>query len=332
VKLLTFRHRNSVRIGTLLGSDSVVDLREAYAAYLAEVEENPLGEQLSAMLVPADMSTFLQGGESSVDLARRTMDFIENWLSAANGDPALRERGIVLSKSELEIKAPVPRPRCIISTGKNFADHMGEMSGKATPRAPVAFLKLLHTIIGPEDAIPYPKETEKLDYEVELAIVIGKPCKDVGKDEALDYVAGYMAFNDISARDVIRRENEMGIFLMGKNFPGFSPMGPYLVLKDEISDVQNLKLESRVNGEVRQKSHLGCMIFKIADLIAYWSRMGLRPGDIITTGTPAGVAAGRKEGQSPWWLKPGDVVEAEVERIGCLRNRIVPESGEDRNQ
>jgi acylpyruvate hydrolase len=325
VKLLTFRHRNSVRIGTLLGSDSVVDLQKAYAVYLEEVEKNPLGRELSSILVPTEMNNFLQGGEGSVERARRTVGFIEEQLSSANGDSTLRERGIVLSKSELEIKAPVLRPGCIISTGKNFSDHMGEMSARAMPHAPVAFLKLLHTITGPEDVIPYPKETEKLDYEVELAIVIGKPCKDVRVDEALDYVVGYMTFNDISARDVIRRENEMGIFLMGKNFPGFSPMGPYLVLKDEISDPQNLKLESRVNGEIRQKSDLSCMIFKIADLIAYWSQMGLSPGDIITTGTPAGVAAGRKEGQSPWWLKPGDIVEAEVEHIGCLRNRIVQE-------
>jgi 2-keto-4-pentenoate hydratase/2-oxohepta-3-ene-1,7-dioic acid hydratase in catechol pathway len=220
----------------------------------------------------------------------------------------------------------VLRPGCIISTGKNFADHRKEMSGRAGPSAPVAFLKLPHTIAGPEDVIPYPKETEKLDYEVELAIVIGKPCKDVRRNEALDYVVGYMTFNDISARDVIRRENEMGIFLMGKNFPGFAPMGPYLVLKDEITDPQNLRLESRVNGEVRQKSDLSYMIFKIIDLIAYWSQMGLEPGDIITTGTPAGVAAGRKEGQIPWWLKPGDIVEAEIEQIGCLRNRIIQES------
>jgi 2-keto-4-pentenoate hydratase/2-oxohepta-3-ene-1,7-dioic acid hydratase in catechol pathway len=112
---------------------------------------------------------------------------------------------------------------------------------------------------------------------------------------------------------------------MGKNFPGFSPMGPYLVLKDEIPDPQHLTLESRVNGEVRQSSNLGYMIFDIREMIAYWSQMGLQAGDILTTGTPRGVAAGRKEGQTPWWLKPGDIVEAEVEKVGCLRNRIVAE-------
>ncbi len=112
---------------------------------------------------------------------------------------------------------------------------------------------------------------------------------------------------------------------MGKSFPGFAPMGPYLVTADEIPDPQNLKLKLSVNGETRQDSNLSYMIFKIRDMIAYWSQMGLNPGDVLTTGTPRGVAAGRKPDQAPWWLKPGDVVEAEVENIGLLKNRIVAE-------
>jgi acylpyruvate hydrolase len=199
------------------------------------------------------------------------------------------------------------------------------MSSRKGPVYPVAFLKLPGTVIGPDDDIPYPPETQKLDYEVELAVIIGKSCVNVTKEQALDYVAGYAAFNDISARDVIRKENEVGIHLMGKSFPGFAPMGPYLVTADEISDPQNLKLWLRVNGELRQDSNLSYMIFKIRDMIAYWSQMGLNPGDVLTTGTPRGVAAGRKEGQIPWWLKPGDVVEAEVEQVGRLCNRIVSE-------
>ena len=155
--------------------------------------------------------------------------------------------------------------------------------------------------------------------------MIGKPCVHVTAEEALNYVAGYAAFNDISARDVIRGENKNGIHLMGKSFPGFAPMGPYLVTTDQIPDPQNLKLRLSVNGEIRQDSNLSYMIFKIRDMIAYWSQMGLNPGDVLTTGTPRGVAAGRKPDQAPWWLKPGDVVEAEVENIGLLKNRIVAE-------
>jgi 2-keto-4-pentenoate hydratase/2-oxohepta-3-ene-1,7-dioic acid hydratase in catechol pathway len=140
-------------------------------------------------------------------------------------------------------------------------------------------------------------------------------------------VAGYAAFNDISARDVIRAENRSGIHLMGKSFPGFAPMGPCLVTADEIAEPQSLKLSLRVNGETRQDSHLGFMIFNIREMIAYWSQMGLQPGDVLTTGTPRGVAAGRKAGETPWWLKPGDVVEVEVEKIGLLRNPVVSEAG-----
>jgi len=219
----------------------------------------------------------------------------------------------------------VPRPGALISAGKNFSDHVAEMASKKGPAAPVAFLKLPGTVIGPEDDIPHPPEAKNLDYEVELAIVIGKPCVDATAEEALNYVAGYSAFNDISARDVIRGENKNGIHLMGKSFPGFAPMGPYLVTTDEIPDPQNLQLRLSVNGEIRQDSNLSYMIFKIRDMIAYWSQMGLNPGDVLTTGTPRGVAAGRKPDQTPWWLKPGDVVEAEVESIGLLTNRIVAE-------
>jgi 2-keto-4-pentenoate hydratase/2-oxohepta-3-ene-1,7-dioic acid hydratase in catechol pathway len=148
----------------------------------------------------------------------------------------------------------------------------------------------------------------------------------VREGEALDYVAGYSVFNDISARDIIRTENRTGIHLMGKSFPGFAPMGPYLVTADEIPDPQSLKLKLSVNGELRQESNLNYMIFKIREMIAYWSQMELHPGDVLATGTPRGVAAGRKPDQSSWWLKPDDLVEAEVAGLGVLRNRVIAES------
>ena len=155
----------------------------------------------------------------------------------------------MLDPKQIRLMSPVPRPGALVSAGKNFSDHVAEMASKKGPSSPVAFLKLPGTVIGPEDDIPHPPEVKNLDYEVELAIIIGKPCVDVSKDEALDYVAGYSAFNDISARDVIRGENKTGIHLMGKSFPGFAPMGPYLVTADEIPDPQNLKLKLSVNGE-----------------------------------------------------------------------------------
>ena len=147
--------------------------------------------------------------------------------------------------------APVPRPGALISAGKNFSDHVAEMASKKGPAAPVAFLKLPGTVIGPEDDIPHPPEVKNLDYEVELAIIIGKPCFDVTAGRSSELRRRLRgAFNDISARDIIRGENKTGIHLMGKSFPGFAPMGPYLVTTDEIPDPQNLKLKLSVNGEI----------------------------------------------------------------------------------
>jgi acylpyruvate hydrolase len=318
MRLVTFVHQGREKIGAVNSDGGVIDLHRAYGAYLREVQSNPLGDKLARAVLGRDMVAFLKRGEHSLDAARKALAFIR-------AKPVHGNDGIIFDRQQIRLMAPVPRPGALISAGKNFSDHVAEMASKKGPAAPVAFLKLPGTVIGPEDDIPHPREVKNLDYEVELAIVIGKPCLEVNKDEALEYVAGYAAFNDISARDVIRGENKTGIHLIGKSFPGFAPMGPYLVSADEIPDPQNLKLRLSVNGEVRQDSNLSFMIFKIRDMIAYWSQMGLNPGDVLTTGTPRGVAAGRKADQTPWWLQPGDVIEAEVENVGVLRNRIVAE-------
>ncbi len=318
MKLVTFDYQDQERIGAVDALGRILDLPRAYAPYLREVEGNPGGDRLATALLGRDMGDFLKRGEKSLETVRKVVQ----WIATR---PANDKTTIVLERNQVHLKAPVPRPGALVSAGKNFSDHVAEMASKKGPSDPVAFLKLPGTVIGPEDDIPHPSEVKNLDYEVELAIIIGKPCVDVRREEALDYVAGYAGFNDLSARDVIRGENKAGIHLMGKSFPGFAPMGPYLVTADEIPEPQNLHLKLSVNGEVRQDSNLGYMIFKIRDMIAYWSQMGLNPGDVLTTGTPKGVAAGRKPDQTPWWLKPGDIVEAEVESIGCLRNRIVAE-------
>jgi acylpyruvate hydrolase len=316
MKLVTFIHQDKERIGAVDNLGRIVDLHRAYASHLQKVESTSAGDRLAEIVLGRDMVEFLKRGNEALAAARNALDHIASY--DVNG-------GGVFDRGQVRLKSPVPRPGALISAGKNFSDHVAEMASKKGPTAPVAFLKLPGTVIGPEDDIPHPSEVKNLDYEVELAIVIGKPCIDVSEEEALNYVAGYSAFNDISARDVIRGENKNGIHLMGKSFPGFAPMGPYLVTTDEIPDPQNLKLRLSVNGEIRQDSNLSYMIFKIRDMIAYWSQMGLNPGDVLTTGTPRGVAAGRKPDQTPWWLKPGDVVEAEIENIGLLKNRIVAE-------
>jgi acylpyruvate hydrolase len=293
-------------------------LARAYGLYLCKAEGQAHGEQLAPIILGRNICEFLQRGENSLTAVRKALAY-------ANTKDNIAGDGVIFDRQQVRLMAPVPRPGALVSAGKNFSDHVAEMASKKGPAAPVAFLKLPGTVIGPEDDIPYPPEVKNLDYEVELAVIIGKPCVCVTEAEALDYVAGYAVFNDISARDIIRSENKTGIHLMGKSFPGFAPMGPYLVTADEIPDPQNLKVKLSVNGEVRQDSNLGFMIFNIRAMIAYWSQMGLNPGDVLTTGTPRGVAAGRKADQTPWWLKPGDLVEAEVENVGCLRNRVVAE-------
>jgi acylpyruvate hydrolase len=318
MKLVTFFREDQERVGAIDDTGHIVDLTRAYAGYLREAEASPHADQLAAAILGRDMIEFLRRGKRSLDAARSALTYAKTRQGNGNG-------GIVFGRQQIRLMAPVPRPGALISAGKNFSDHVAEMASKKGPVAPVAFLKLPGTVVGPEDDIPYATEVKNLDYEVELAVIIGKPCIDVGEEEALDYIAGYSAFNDISARDIIRSENKTGIHLMGKSFPGFAPMGPYLVTKDEIPDPQNLKVKLSVNGKVRQDSNLGYMIFNIRTMVAYWSQMGLNPGDVLTTGTPRGVAAGRKPDQTPWWLKPGDIVEAEVEKVGCLRNRIVSE-------
>jgi len=317
VKLATFLFRQQERLGALDGAGRMVDLHTAYASHLREVEANPSALERAQVTLGRDMVEFLKRGDKALEAARKALAY-------ASGNPS-GGAGAILDPKEIRLMSPVPRPGALVSAGKNFSDHVAEMASKKGPSSPVAFLKLPGTVIGPEDDIPYPPEVKNLDYEVELAIIIGKACIDVSQDDAFDYIAGYATFNDISARDIIRSENKTGIHLMGKSFPGFAPMGPYLVTADEIPDPQNLKLKLSVNGETRQDSNLSYMIFKIREMIAYWSQMGLNPGDVLTTGTPRGVAAGRKPDQPPWWLKPGDLVEAEVEKVGRLRNRIVVE-------
>jgi acylpyruvate hydrolase len=317
MKLVTFIHQARERIGAIDDRGNIVDLHRAYASYLSDNGDDRAGDGLARAVLGRDMVQFLERGAQNLDAARTAL------AHAAARVPS--DEDFVLERRQVRLLAPVPRPGALVSAGKNFSDHVAEMTSRKGPSYPVAFLKLPGTVIGPEDDIPYPPEVKNLDYEVEVAVIIGKPCVDATAENALDFVAGYAAFNDISARDVIRVENKTGIHLMGKSFPGFAPMGPCLVTADEIPEPQSLKLRLKVNGEKRQDSNLSYMIFKIREMIAYWSQMGLRPGDVLTTGTPRGVAAGRKPDQPSWWLQPGDLVEAEVEKIGCLSNRIVRE-------
>lgn len=223
---------------------------------------------------------------------------------------------------EVAVLPPIARPTKIICMGGNFSDHLQEGS-TSLPPFPISFLKSPTALVGHRSPIVYPNKVKLLDYEVELATVIGKECKDVSKKDALDYVAGFSVFNDISARDIQFAEMKRGFCNLGKNFSTFAPMGPFLVTPDQAGEPDALGMELRVNGQTRQNSSTKYMVFKVRQLIEFFSSMKLEPGDIITSGTPSGVAIYRKPNKEPYLLKPGDQLEAKIESIGRLQNSIV---------
>ena len=214
--------------------------------------------------------------------------------------------------------SPVARPSKIVCIGLNFADHAAE-TGAAHPAEPVIFMKASTALAGPNDDVMIPRGSEKSDWEVELAVVIGKKASYVEESEALDYVAGYCLHNDVSERAFQLERG--GTWDKGKGCDTFAPIGPFLATQDEIKDVNNLKMWLKLNGETMQDGNSSNLIFKIPHLVHYLSQfMTLLPGDIISTGTPAGVGLGMKP---PVFLKPGDVMELGIEGLGVSRQKVV---------
>src|SRR5215471_14014493 len=227
--------------------------------------------------------------------------------------------------ADVKLRAPIV-PKKFFHTAGNFREHEEESkrvdwSHEIAPW--IVFFQNVDAIIGTDEPVVYPKHlTNELDYELELAVIVSKPGKWFGPDEAADYIGGYVIFNDITARDIQRREMRSGVFSFCKAIDTFCPLGPYIVTADEIGDPHTLKMELRVNGQVRQSSNTSKMIVSIPELVAYHSPQGYSAGDLLTTGTVSGVA-GFSEDAASLYLKPGDVVEAEIERIGVLRNPVV---------
>lgn len=218
---------------------------------------------------------------------------------------------------EWRLEAPVVNPSKVIAIGLNYADHARE-SGLEPPAAPVAFAKLNNSICGPDSAIRYSREhSTEVDYEAELAVVIGRQARRVSEADALDYVFGYTACNDVSARDAQFAD---GQWIRGKSFDTFCPLGPWIVTADEIPDPHDLKIACRVNGTTLQDSSTSEMIFGVAEIVSYLSSvLTLEPGDVIATGTPEGVGIGF---EPPRYLRPGSVVRIEIDGIGELQNPV----------
>ncbi|MBI2321151.1 MAG: fumarylacetoacetate hydrolase family protein [Chloroflexi bacterium] len=257
--------------------------------------------------MPSDVVALLEGGAAVLDRARRAV-------AAAAG-------AAVQPLAAVKLLAPIPRPPKIICVGRNYADHAAEAAAVGLPPTdrPSIFVKVSSTVIAAGEPIVHPRTTEQLDYEGELAVVIGRRAKDVAKGDALSYVAGYTIFNDVSARDLQLAKS--GGVTLGKNFDSAAPMGPYLVLTDEVPDPTKLTLRTYVNGEQRQHASVSGLIFDIPTIIAFLTQqLTLEPGDVIPTGTPAGVGFARKP---PTWLKPGDVVRVEIDGLGVLENSVI---------
>ncbi|MFC5649120.1 fumarylacetoacetate hydrolase family protein [Paenibacillus solisilvae] len=226
-----------------------------------------------------------------------------------------------LEESAIQWGPCVTHPNKIICVGLNYRKHAEETNAKI-PEYPILFNKFNNTLTGHLHDIAVPKVTNKLDYEAELVIVIGKEAKYVSKEDALSYVFGYSNVNDLSARDLQLRTQQ---WLLGKSCDDFSPLGPYLVTADEVGNPNDLSVKTTVNGEVRQSSNTSDMIFHCDEIVSYISQhMTLVPGDIILTGTPEGVVLGLPV-EKQVYLKPGDEVTIEIEKLGALTNRFVEE-------
>jgi 2-keto-4-pentenoate hydratase/2-oxohepta-3-ene-1,7-dioic acid hydratase in catechol pathway len=300
MKLVTYRiNHTPARLG-FIEENMVIDIEK-----LGQIKSNPL---------PDNMLDF-------IDLGIHGINQVVHLFNSATKEELL---DCSVPAGNVTLMAPIPKPRKnIFGIGLNYTEHVAESArtldtSKELPQEPVVFSKPPSAVIGSEaDIIHNKKITQQLDYEVELAVIIGKGGKNIPKEEAMDYVYGYTVINDISARDCRRA----GQWIVSKGQDTFAPMGPVLVTRDEIEDPQNLNLSLTVNGVEKQNSNTKFMLFSVADLIHDLSTVfTLDPGDIIATGTPAGVGAGRNPQEFMW---PGDVVEATVEGIGTLKNYIV---------
>jgi 2-keto-4-pentenoate hydratase/2-oxohepta-3-ene-1,7-dioic acid hydratase in catechol pathway len=267
------------------------------------------------------MRSLLERGDPALEKLKVLISTIEETLTSEDGDETLRAHGILHGLSEVRIMAPIPNPQKIICVGRNYMDHCREQN-KPVPQRPILFSKFSTAIIGLNGEIVRPRVTDQLDFEGELAFVIGKTAKTIPVEQAMEYVAGYTILNDVTARDI---QFSDGQWLRGKSCDTFAPMGPFLVTRDETEDPHDLHMEVRVNGATMQDSNTSNMIFRIPDLVAFVSAtITLAPGDIVATGTPAGVGVFR---DPPVFLKEGDEVAIEIERLGLLCNRVVDEEG-----
>jgi acylpyruvate hydrolase len=307
------------RIGLLMTPELVADLRAGYALYLVEEAENPKGRDVAAIYMPPYIAEFLHVGEPAWLALADAYTYLSGLARTTPDAEGLGGEQIFLPLTECRLYAPV-RPSKLIAAGRNYPEHTRH-PGRQGGKVPTAVLKTVSSLTGPGRDVVKPLGVSELDCETELAVVIGRKCKNVPEEDAYSVVAGYTIVNDLTARDLGRLEREGGNLFLAKTYDTFCPMGPWLTTRDEIPDPMHLAIRSRVNGELRQSGNTKDMIWPIPKLIAYFSQMTLLPGDIISTGSPGGGGLANPA----WYLQAGDVIESEVEGIGVLKNAVVDE-------
>ena len=318
MKLVTIDASGSPRTGALI-DDDVLDFTLA-----AAVVPN-------AGLVPQAMTALLASGDEGLDVVRRLLDTIKR---DRNDEVArLRKAGALKSAKDVRLLAPNPRPGIVLSHGRAYHSHLKEMAkGEENPKAteePRAFLKNVSAITGPNSPIVLPRRfPDMVDFEGEFSIVFGRDCYDVEEKDALACVAGYTIINDVSARDWVEhfvKTNDPDLNRQGKQLPTCCPIGPVIATRDEVPDPHDVNLTTTLNGKVMQSAHTSDLIWTVGYLISHFSRWyHFRPGDILTTGSPAGVGYAR---DPKVFMKPGDVVAITVDRVGTLSNPVVAASG-----
>jgi len=314
------------RLGALVAegreAGAVVDLNRALAVELALGDAGAPEAEADALL-PPDALDFLRRGPGALAAARRALEFALRSLGRYDA-PDLRAAGIVLPRDGVRLCAPVPRPGKILGVARNYPAHARERGDAGAPEEPVLFVKASSAVIGPDDEVVLPAATQRVDYEGELAVIVGRTARRVAREEALACVAGYCVANDVTARDF---QNVRGQHFLGKSCDTFAPLGPALVTADEVADPQDLGLRTRLCGREVQSARTKEMHFGVAELVAFASRLlTLEPGDVILTGTPAGVGAAA---DPPRWLRDGDVVEVEIERLGRIASYVRSEAASD---
>jgi 2-keto-4-pentenoate hydratase/2-oxohepta-3-ene-1,7-dioic acid hydratase in catechol pathway len=298
MKLVTYTNGAENRLGAML-DDKIVDLNRASGGKL-----------------PTDMIAFLVAGEDAMQLARTTLD-----AARAAGSAGASATGVIMSVgvAGTQLVAPVPRPGKVLAIGLNYRDHAEETSAEI-PKRPVVFSKMPTCITGPGAPVHMPKVSTSVDWEGELCFVIGKRGRHIAAADAMAHIAGFCNGNDISVRDW---QFHSPTWMMGKGFDTHGPIGPWLVTKDEVGDVNNLDVKTWVNDELVQNSNTKHLIFDIGAIVEYLSAaFTLEPGDIVFTGTPAGVGVARKP---PRFMKAGDVTRVEIGNLGVLENPIIDE-------